>query len=71
MTDKELMAMAIEERNAWLDEYGLEFSRWEAETERLAELAVERYFEEGPHGGWYAGSMEEARDRYYDSLMGL
>lgn len=39
-------------------------------AEIAAERAVERFFEEGPHGGYYAGSEEEARDRFYDSLIG-
>lgn len=47
-------------------------ARIEAESagEIAAERAVERYFEEGPHGGYYAGSEEEARDRWLDSLRG-
>lgn len=42
----------------------------ESRAERFAELANERYFEEGPNGGYYAGSEEEARDKFYDSLAG-
>lgn len=41
----------------------------EALAEIEAEKAVERFFEEGPHGGTYAGSAEEARDRYFDGLV--
>jgi len=45
---------------------------WEAEhrAEIAAERAAERYFEEGPGGGYYAGSEEEARDRFNDWLAG-
>lgn len=42
----------------------------EARSERESEQAVERFYEEGPHGGTYAGSQEEARDRWTDSLRG-
>lgn len=39
----------------------------EAEAEIAAERASERWFEERG-GGYYAGSPEEAQDRYLDSL---
>lgn len=39
------------------------------DAEMAAEAANERFWEEGPHGGYYAGSEEEARDRWLDSLM--
>lgn len=42
----------------------------EARQEIAAEQAVERFFEEGPNGGYYAGSPEEAHDRYCDWLAG-
>jgi hypothetical protein len=47
-----------------------EATKAEALAEIAAEQAVERFFEEGPHGGYYAGSVEEARDRWLDSLVG-
>lgn len=40
----------------------------QAEEDAAAERANERFWEEGPHGGYYAGSEEEARDRFLDSL---
>lgn len=40
----------------------------QARSELAAEAANERFFEEGLGGGYYAGSPEEARDRYFDSL---
>lgn len=39
-------------------------------AELAAEQANERWFEERG-GGNYAGSEEEARDRWFDSLIGL
>jgi hypothetical protein len=42
---------------------------WAMEAELAAEAANERFFEEGPNGGTYAGSEEEARDRWLDSLQ--
>lgn len=53
------------------EEAQAEAREWESESERQAELACERFYEEGPNGGYYAGSEEEARDRFYDSLQGL
>jgi hypothetical protein len=53
-----------------------ECANWEAyvedtmRSELAAEAAAERYWEEGPNGGSYAGSEEEARDRWLDSLVG-
>lgn len=43
----------------------------DSRAEIAAEARAERYWEEGPHGGYYAGSREEAEDRFYDSLIGL
>lgn len=42
----------------------------EHREEIAAERSAERYFEEGPNGGYYAGSEEEARDRWNDFLAG-
>jgi hypothetical protein len=53
--------MPAAEREYW--------DEWEMKAEQEAERAAERYFEEGPHGGTYAGSEEEARDRYLDGLL--
>lgn len=46
------------------------FAIYQAEdhaAELAAERANERFWEEGPNGGYYAGSREEARDRYADA----
>lgn len=42
---------------------------WESEAEAAAERANERYWEEGPNGGYYAGSREEAIDNYLAAGM--
>lgn len=60
LMDNELAADGTTEQER-LDE-------WQAKSEQEAEAAAERYFEEGPHGGYYAGSEEEARDRYLAGL---
>lgn len=52
---------SVEEQSLWDQQDG------ESAAELAAEAANERYFEERG-GGTYAGSEEEARDRYYDSL---
>ena len=70
-TDAALAALAIPARNAVLDAYQAERDEWESAAEIAAEAANERFWEEGPHGGYYAGSQEEALDRYLDSLRGL
>lgn len=50
------------------EEQGLDdFHAWEAKSEAEAERRNEQFFEERG-GGSYAGSQEEARDRYFDSL---
>jgi hypothetical protein len=53
----------------------IEFDEYNDDAQMAAEFEAEqrneRYWEEGPHGGYYAGSEEEARDRFYDGLMGL
>jgi hypothetical protein len=49
------------------DEYSYGHEAAQAQAEFAAEQANERYFEERG-GGTYAGSEEEARDRYMDSL---
>ena len=66
MTDP-LEDLPIEERNWIIDRADASEARAEAE----AEARNERFWEEGLHGGQYAGSPEEARDRYLDYLNGL
>ena len=69
-SDEALALLAIPARNALLDRLQAEAdeaeARWEYEMERRTEM----YWEEGPHGSQYAGSEEEARDRFLDSLIG-
>jgi hypothetical protein len=73
LSDAALAAMTIEDRNHYLDwDSPAALAQQEAEGvwEAAAEAAAERFWEEGPHGGYYAGSQEEARDRWLDSLQG-
>jgi hypothetical protein len=71
LNDEMLAKMAIPDRNAYLDKWvelaaeEAEMAYWESVIE--AEQRNERWFEERG-GGYYAGSEEEARDRFYDSL---
>lgn len=63
-------ALAADERDALLDELAeIAHDEWAAEAEAAAEAAAERFYEEGPHGSMYAGSQEEARDRWLDSMQ--
>lgn len=47
----------------------IEHGIWEQQADLAAEAANERWWEERG-GSTYAGSEEEARDRFYDSLIG-
>lgn len=60
---------SISALSACLEEAEDAYYAAEAEAEQAAELANERWFEERG-GGYYAGSEEEARDRFFDSLIG-
>ena len=68
MTDQELMGMAIEERNALLDELAYEaYEDQQARLEREAEQRNE-FRLAFPNDGWYAGSPEDQYERFLDSM---
>lgn len=67
MTDAELAALPIPARNALLDQLEYEAAEHQARLDAEAEAATERWFE--TRGGFgYAGSPEEQRDRWLESL---
>ena len=56
-SDAELMVMAIDERNAALDdEYWDAYGQAEADAERAVELAAERYLEDA---GWQEAEFQD------------
>lgn len=69
--DTDLMEMSIEQRNGHLDEFAANMA-WLDEVQAKAEVDAERRNEFAlafPGDGFYAGSEEEARDRWLDSLV--
>lgn len=69
--DADLMTMSIEERNAIIDRFNREMDEFENWAQARAEVEAEQRNEHRlafPDDGRYAGSEEDARDRWLDSL---
>lgn len=66
--DDDLRDLPIAVRNAWLDEMSYLAEEAQCRAEWEAERRAERWYED--RGGYYAGSLEEAQDRYLDGLVG-
>lgn len=65
LTDAALAALSIPARNALLDQLALDAYD---EAQALAEIAAESAWLRAAEAGTYAGSLEEAEDRWLDSL---